>query len=436
MPIKVPLLKIAKHAFERDPLTAAQDIEALHENEAMDILKAMPCAITSKVFPFFQPSHAARLLQNLPEEIYTGIIKAITPEQAVAILTQLPKNAQAAMVANLPDATKKELQDLLVYPENSVGRIMRTDFLAFHSSASVKDVVQRIRTMAHKGTFSSYAYVVDSENHLIGVLNMLNLILAPASAALETVMRKNIFTVNGFTDREDAAHEITDRKYFALPVTDSENRLVGVVRSEQLLTPAQEEASEDLLKMFGAGGNERPFSPVGFSMRKRLPWLYINLATAFLAASVVALFEDLIAKVVILAVFLPVVAGQGGNSGAQSLAVVMRGLVMREIPKQRVMQFLRKEALIGIANGALIGVVTAAIAWAWHGNPYLGLVIGMAMLVSLACASVAGAAIPILMKKMGFDPAQSSNIILTTITDVVGFFSFLGFAMIFQRFLM
>ena len=168
-------------------------------------------------------------------------------------------------------------------------------------------------------------------------------------------------------------------------------------------------------------------------MKKRLPWLHINLATAFLAAAVVALFEGIIAKLTILAVFLPVVAGQGGNAGAQSLAVVMRGIVMREIPKDKIFHLVLKEVKIGAINGIVIGAVTALVAWLWYGNPYLGLVIGLGMLVNLIVAGLAGASIPLIMKKIGIDPAQSSSIILTTVTDVLGVLAFLGFAVMFQN---
>jgi magnesium transporter len=211
--------------------------------------------------------------------------------------------------------------------------------------------------------------------------------------------------------------------------------LLGVVRATNLLEQAQETASRDMQKLFGAGKDERTFSPIGFSLRKRLPWLHVNLATAFLAASVVALFEGVIAKITILAVYLPVVAGQGGNAGAQSLALVMRGLVMREIPPQEIKRLLLKESIIGSINGVVIGSVTAAIAWVWNGNMYLGLVIGVAMIINLAAAGFSGAAIPITMKRLGLDPAQSSSIVLTTITDVVGFFAFLSIAMLLQSFL-
>jgi magnesium transporter len=257
--------------------------------------------------------------------------------------------------------------------------------------------------------------------------------LASSSTPLESIMRREVFTVNCFLDRETTAHQLSSRKYFAAPVVDNEFRLLGIVKAEQLMSGIQEEATEDLQRIFGAGADERVFSPVWLSLKRRLPWLHINLATAFMAAGVVALFENIIAQVTVLAVFLPVVAGQGGNAGAQSLAVVMRGLVMREIPRGKIKRLLLKETFLGIINGFIIGVVTAGLAWAWHGNPFLGVVIGLGMIVNLTIAGFSGAAIPLAMKKLGFDPAQASNIILTTVTDVVGFFAFLGFAVLFMR---
>jgi magnesium transporter len=277
---------------------------------------------------------------------------------------------------------------------------------------------------------------VDAGDRLVGVLNMRDLLLASGDAALETVMRRDVFSLSGFMDRAEAAAELGRRRFLAAPVIDGERRLVGLVKAEQFLQEAQRDVLEDIQRMVGAGPDERSFSPVGFSVRKRLPWLYVNLATAFLAAAVVALFEDLIARITILAVFLPVVAGQGGNAGAQSLAVVMRGLVMREIPKDKVAALVTKEGLVGALNGLFVGLVTAGIAWWWGQNPFLGLVIGLAMLVNLVAAGLSGALIPLTMKALGFDPAQSSSIVLTTVTDVVGFLAFLGFALVFQQQLM
>jgi magnesium transporter len=307
---------------------------------------------------------------------------------------------------------------------------MSVDFVAFRADVRVRDAILRVRDLARRNALSSYTYVIDEEDRLAGVINMRDLFLAHGDEPLAKIMRGQVFAVDCFMDQEQVAHELTRRRFFAVPVVDPDGRLLGVVKSDQLLGQVREEAAEDIQLMFGVSADERAFSALGFSLRKRLPWLHVNLATAFLAASVVALFEGIIGRVTALAVFLPVVAGQGGNAGAQSLAVVMRGLVMREIPSQKVGLLLRKEMGIGLVNGVVVGAVTAAAAWAWNGNPYLGLVIGLAMVVNLAIAGFAGAAIPLGMRAVGLDPAQSSNIILTTVTDVVGLFSFLGFAVV------
>jgi magnesium transporter len=259
--------------------------------------------------------------------------------------------------------------------------------------------------------------------------------IAQPDKRLEDIIRKDVFTIHCFLPRQEAANELSRRKYFAAPVVDSENHMLGIIKAERLIQGVREDITKDMQRMFGVGSDERVFSTILFSIKKRLPWLYVNLATAFLAAAVVAMFEGIIAKLTILAVFLPVVAGQGGNAGAQSLAVIMRGIVMREIPKEKISGLIIKEGKLGAINGTLIGLVTALVAWVWYGNPYLGLVIGLGMLFNLIFAGLSGASIPLLMKKFGLDPAQSSSIILTTVTDVMGFIAFLGFAVLFQNYL-
>lgn len=432
---RTPLFELVQKFFESDPVSAAHSLETMEEADAVKVLRDLPPALSSKAFPHLHVSHAAALLKEVPPEIFSAIVDKLEPERGASIFVNLPDDVRMTFIDHLSEKVKRKIQELLTFPENSAGRIMSSDYLAFHTEVKVKEAIQRIRHLARTRPTASYAYVLDADHRLVGVMNMRDLMLAPGGATLESIMRTDVFTVNAFMDREEVANVLSERKYFAAPVVDNERRLLGVVKTEQLLEHVQEEATEDIQKMFGAGGDERAFSPIGFSLRKRLPWLHVNLATAFLAAAVVNLFEGVIAKITILAVFLPVVAGQGGNAGAQSLAVVMRGLVMREIPRKRVGSLILKETGIGILNGCIIGVVTAAVAWLWHGNPFLGIVIGLAMLVNLLAAGFSGAAIPITMKAVGLDPAQSSSIVLTTITDVVGFFSFLGFAVLFESYL-
>ncbi|MDP3980916.1 MAG: magnesium transporter [Chlamydiota bacterium] len=432
---KEPLLPLVQKYVEQNPHTVAHSLETMDEEDAIELLKVLPPSLASKIFQNLHDVYAADLLQALPQHHLEKIVSELNLQQVANIFLHINDDTRSLFLNGLDEKKKRKVQELLTYPEDSAGRIMTLDFIAFHSDTKVKDAVQKIRRLAQKGSAASYVYVVDINDCIVGVMNMRDMLLAPPDVALESVMRKEIFTVNCFMDREKIAHDLSERHYFAAPVVDNENRLLGIIKAEQLIADVQEEATEDIQKMFGAGGDERSFSTIGFSLRKRLPWLHVNLITAFLAASVVALFEDVIAKITVLAVYLPVVAGQGGNAGAQSLAVVMRGLVMREIPFKKARKLILKESLIGFINGIVIGIVTGLVAWFWQGNPFLGIVIGLGMLVNLTAAGMSGAAIPLFMKSVGLDPAQCSNIILTTITDVMGFFSFLGFAVLFQDYL-
>lgn len=428
-----PLLKVTQRFFETDVHAAARSLEAMDEEDALSVLRALPTGLVVETFRHLHADHAAAFLRDAPARLIERLVARIEPHQVVALLMRLEDEERRQLVDRMPEKQRRQVQELLAYPEDSAGRVMTTDFLAFRTTLRAHDAIERMRALASRRAVASYAYVVDENERLAGVLNMRDLVLAKGETPLQAIMRPDVFTLDPFMDVERVATELARRHFFAAPVVDAEGRLLGVVKSDSLLQQAQEEATEDLQRMFGAGGDERPFSPVAFSVRKRLPWLHVNLATAFLAAAVVGLFEGLIARVTVLAVMLPIVAGQGGNAGAQSLAVVMRGLVMREIPPGRVAALLRKETLVGLGNGLVVGLVTAAGCWLWQGNPVLGVVIGLAMVGTLVTACFAGAAIPLLMRGLGLDPAQSSNIVLTTVTDVMGFLTFLGLAALFER---
>jgi magnesium transporter len=432
---KNKFLPLVEKFFEYDMAAASRSVESLPEEEAAGIFHSLPPALAVRMIKHLQISFAAALLKDADELFLREIVSRLDPQFAASILMHLPPDARELMTTQLSGKLKGQIRELLEYPEESVGRIMTTDFLSFDKNVLTHEAIEKIRLLAKKRYPLSYAYVTDDENRLVGVLNMRDLMIASPDKPLEDIIRKDVFSVHCFLHLQEAANELSKRKYFAAPVVDSENHMLGIIKAERLIQGVQDDITKDIQRMFGAGSDERVFSTIIFSIRKRLPWLYVNLATAFLAASVVALFEGIIAKLTILAVFLPVVAGQGGNAGAQSLAVIMRGIVMREIPKNKISSLIFKEGKLGAINGTLIGVVTALVAWAWNGNPYLGLVIGLGMLFNLIFAGLSGASIPLLMKKIGLDPAQSSSIILTTVTDVMGFIAFLGFAVLFQKYL-
>ncbi len=424
-----------RKSFAHDVAAATFLLEGLPIEDAARIFQGLPVESAVRAIGNLQIDFAADLLRKADDRFLAELAARLDPPLAGALLMHLPEEERGRLKQHLPDALQDRIREYLEYPAGSVGRIMTTNFLAFNQKLRAEEAITKIRALAKRRFPVSYAYVVDNDNHLRGVLNMRDLMLANPDQRLDSVIRPDVFSLHGFTDVQEAAAELARRKYFAAPVVDGENRIVGIIKAERMIQGVQEEAVQDIQRMFGAGGDEKAFSPITFSLRKRLPWLHVNLATAFMAAAVVALFEGIIAQLTILAVFLPVVAGQGGNAGAQSLAVVMRGIVMREIPKDKMLRLIFKEGQLGAINGAVIGVVTAFVAWVWYGNPYLGLVIGLGMLFNLIFAGLSGASIPLLMKRIGIDPAQSSSIILTTVTDVLGFVAFLGFAVLFQRFL-
>jgi len=429
------IVSLANKFFEYDLPSAVHVLESMSEEEAVTVLRQLPVSLSVRVIKALQISYAATLLKTVDDELLIQIVAHLDPHLVTSILMQLPKDARERVSKYVSAKLKDQVRELLDYPEDSIGRIMTTDFIALRMDSRAEEAIDKIRSLAKKRFPASYVYVVDHDNRLSGVLNMRDLMLAGSDQTLDQICRKDIFALHCFTDKTEAANELAKRKYFAAPVVDSENHILGMVKAERLIHGVQEEMTKDIQQMFGAGGDERVTSTIWFSLKKRLPWLHINLVTAFMAAGVVAMFEGIIAKLTVLAVFLPVVAGQGGNAGAQSLAAVMRGIVMREIPKGKIWRLVFKEGKIGAINGIVIGLVTALVAWLWYQNPFLGIVIGLGMVVNLICAGLSGAAIPLVMKKVGIDPAQSSSIILTTVTDIIGFLAFLGFAVIFQRFL-
>jgi magnesium transporter len=305
--------------------------------------------------------------------------------------------------------------------------------LSFRPDARARDVVRKLRRVRRRKIQD--VFVVDEESRLVGSISLQNVFLAPADARLADLMMECPPRVEATASREAVIEVLQQHGSESLPVVDFEGRLVGVLRQRHLIATARQDAAAGIVKMTGAGEEERALSSPVFAVRKRLGWLQVNLLTAFLAASVVGIFEGTIARFTALAVLLPVVAGQSGNTGAQALAVTMRGLALREIRVRHWFRVVTKEFVAGSVNGIAVAVTTAIGVFVWSRSPGLSLVIGVSMVLSMSVAGLAGAAIPIVLSSLRQDPAQASSIILTTVTDVVGFFSFLGIATALASFL-
>jgi magnesium transporter len=327
-----------------------------------------------------------------------------------------------------------EFRKLMSYPPDVAGHFMDPRVMTLRPSSTVGQALDRLRELG-PGRRIYELYVVDEDGMLEGAVPLQQLALAAPETELRSLTRGKPLEVSALTSREEVVELLNQSRLASIPVVDFEGRLIGVIRLNQLVAAAEQEASADMQSMVGVSKDERALSKVSFAVKKRLPWLQINLLTAFLAASVVGLFEDTIARVTALAVLLPVVAGQAGNTGAQALAVALRGLALREITERHWPKLVVKEFLTGFLNGLAVATVTVLSVYAWSGSAGLCLVIGLAMVGAMSIAGVAGAAIPVLLSAFGQDPAQSSSIVLTTVTDISGFFSFLGLATLLSRML-
>jgi magnesium transporter len=284
-----------------------------------------------------------------------------------------------------------------------------------------------------------YLYVVDERNHLVGVLSMRQLLLVPPTTPLKKVMSADVISVHTDTDQEEVARVVARYNLLGVPVVDEENKLVGVVTVDDVLDVIREEATEDIYALAGVRSEESVVGSPLRSVRLRLPWLLVNLATAILAASVVHSFENTIEKVVVLSALQSIVAGMGGNAATQTLAVIVRGLALGEVTWENSRRVLLKELLVGLTNGLVNGAVAAIIVWLWFGFGtkmlLIGGIIALALMINLVIASIAGTLIPLVLKKLKADPAIASTVFVTTCTDVGGFLSFLGLATLFIRFL-
>jgi len=412
------------------PEDAARSLEGVAPSEAGAILRRLPARSVGAVLERLAPEPAGAILGEIGPQGTRDLLDHLPPRHAAAILHHVEESLRSATLAGLPERRAREIRSLLEYPSDTAGGMMEPHVTSIAIDLTVGDAIQAIRRAPRQTLY--YLYVTDREGRLAGVLNMRELLLGAPRDPISGLVHRDVVTVPATMDREELAALMRDRRFIALPVVDQDGRLLGIVKHDEVLEAVQEEAFGDLQKLSGAGEDERALSPVPVVIKKRLPWLLVNLATAFMASAVIGLFEGVIERVTALAVLLPIVAGQGGNTGAQSLAVVIRGIALRELGPGTSRRVMVKEVLAALFNGVSVAVVTGFAVFLWDGRIGLVLVIALAMVVNMAAAGLAGAGIPLLLRALGRDPAQSASIFLTTVTDIVGFGAFLGFAVLFM----
>lgn len=428
----------AVQALNRDfmvdfPLDAAKQLESMPSRTAADILADQTADAIGPMFAWLAPDVAANLIRELPDDFAAHLLSTISPNAALTVLGQFEEDDRQSLLTDLPAGLQREVQELMAYPEDSAGRLMETRIGVFRPEMTVAQALDRLRQSRLKGLHS--LFLADDDGRLSGKVAIHEVATAEPGQRLADLAETITAAVQSTAPREEVAELLEQSRLPNIPVVDLDGRLLGVVRYASLVQALEEVASGAMQTMVGASKDERALSPAAFAVRKRQPWLQINLLTAFLAAAVVGLFEATIAQVTALAVLLPVVAGQSGNAGAQALAVTMRGLALREITVRHWLAVTAKEVKVGLVNGLAIAATCGIGVFAWSGSLGLVAVIALSMVLAMIAAGFAGAVVPVALKRLGQDPAQSSSIILTTVTDVAGFFSFLGIATLMMRFL-
>ena len=412
--------------LREQPADAALLIEKLPDRTLHESLAGVSAEALVPCFDRLSMGRAGVVFDSLDDQQQREVLEQAPPRLAASLLAELDEQDREAALGSLPRSVRKELVRLQQYDEDSAGRLLDRPYDTIRTDMTVAETLDVLRRSGARRTRS--LYVVDRNNKLVGKVDMQSIAMAEAGQRISELLEGLEGSVLDTSPRKEVVEQLEKHHVDSLPVTDLEGRLLGVVRYQRLFEAIETEAIADMQKMVGASADERALSTAAFSVRRRLPWLHINLLTAFLAAAVVGMFENLIAQFTALAVLLPVVAGQSGNAGSQALAVTMRGLALREIGLREWRLVLSKEVRVGIIDGLALALTCGIAVFVWSQSFGLALVIAVAMVLSMIAAGISGALVPILLIRFGQDPATASSIILTTVTDVAGFMSFLGTA--------
>ena len=416
------------------PQSAASRLETLTVEDAIEILEQVPQEIALEVWSALSPNMSADMVELLDDSDALAILKGIDPGRSASILTIIESERSDVLMAGMEPSLSREIRELMVYPIDTAGALMDTRILLFKGNMTAEEALQILRARRLKRKVAELR-IVDDEQRFRSIVKLDSLALADPDQTLDELSDRIVVVVDPNASREEIIEKLESYGLDELTVVDHDGRVIGAIRHSTLLDVLKEDVSIDIQTMVGVSKDERASSGSKFAVRKRLPWMQVNLLTAFAAAAVVGIFESTIAKFTALAVLLPVVAGQSGNAGAQALAVAMRGLALREVQVRDWPKMVRKETIVGLANGVAVAIVCGIAVYIWSGQPGLVLVISSSMILAMVIAGIAGVLVPVGLKKIGQDPAVASSIVLTTITDITGFFAFLGIATLFAGFL-
>jgi magnesium transporter len=421
-----------------DVEAAVEILTSTHPADQADLYQRLDDANRERLLALLSAEGTAHLLEHLDEELLDEVVDRM-PRSTLARVLDLTDNDVAADVLRiLPPAdaartlstmtTATEITPLLVHEDESAGGLMTRGYVALHKDMTVSEAIAFLRLSKPLAEEAYYLYVLDAQNRLQGIVNLRQLVVSRPDTRIEDAMTREVVSVRPDTDQEEAARLLQRYRLRALPVVDEAGALSGIITSDDIIDVIAEEATEDIYQIVGLPAGESVYAPLSESVQRRLPWLLINLITAFAGVGVVAIFQGTIEKAAALAVFMPVVAGQGGNAGIQTITIIVRGIAVGEIELRDARRLLGREIAIGVVKGLAIGLTVGLVAWAWQGGWAWGVVVGVALIGNLAVAGAMGALIPLGLRSLRLDPAVASGIFLTMITDAMGFLLLLGLA--------
>lgn len=417
---------------------AAACIEVMHPADQAEALEGLPDSTRDSLLGDLSDEDVAEILEHLDEEPRQRFVARLDDAKLARILVYVEESVAVDVVEQLPDErvnpvlsqldNREEVSELLSLPEDCVGRWMSKDFLCLRSDWTVEEAFAHLRREKPESGDHFYLYTVDAEERLQGVLSIRTFITSPLDKQLAEIMTTDVNSLEVTTDQEQAAERIRHYGLLALPVVDGEGRLVGLLRADEVLNVQVEEATEDIYLQVGLGADVSPFSPLRQALQVRAPWLIVNLCIGFFTAYIVSRFESTLHQLTLLAAFMPIIAGHGGNTGSQTSTLVVRGLALNEIGRRDVTNVVRKEVTFGLLYGLLAGSFTAALCYVMSASTSLTVIVFLAMSGNVTLATLGGSVLPVLLKHWNVDPALASTVWLTTLTDWIGFLLLLGLA--------
>ncbi len=408
------------------PADQADLVEELSEPDQLALISQLPPADSADVLEEMVDQDAAALAQRLPVNDLAGILDEMEADEAADVLGDLPPERVAATLRKM--AEPQDVIPLLQYPDDTAGGLMTPAIVTLRRGWRAQRALEELRRKEPDADSAFYLYVTDDAGRLLGVVGLRDLVVALPETTVEAMMDPAVISVPVTADQELCARTLSRYGFLALPVVDEENRLMGVITADDLIEVAEYEATEDMYRMVGITGEEQVFSPLRASVLKRLPWLAINMVTLFIAITVVNAFEPVIAGMVALATFLPLVSGQGGNAGSQTTTVIVRGMALGEVDQRNGWRALLKEVAAALINGSVVGIGTGLAIYLWKGEWVIAVAAALAMVLNFVAAALAGVLVPLGLKLIKVDPALASAAFVTGVTDTLGFLLFLGIA--------